>query len=234
MKTLDIESFMMNYLSNRYDFVVPRVTRPIIKHEADIICGNLGDNFLCEYELKVSEHDIISDLEKTHPHFEGPIKCCVFCVPFDLLNFALLNVPNKYGIISVDPNGKVKSHRPSSLNHLHDRIGDAEHFKILKLASSRIMLLTRKLNLKEKENNVMPKNNAITKYIRKTEAMDLVHMCETEFDEFVSQNDCIRKFNISNPPRKNGERYAIDHIHEALDNTADLDEVDAYLKGGVK
>lgn len=70
-------------------------------HECDVLAINkIG--YATEYEIKISKADLRADIKKDHCHSNDLIKSTIFVVPFELLDFALENVPENFGVGYLD------------------------------------------------------------------------------------------------------------------------------------
>lgn len=102
MTTLDMEIAVMEFLDIRRNIVVPNVYWgiPGINHECDII-KLTASGYATEVEIKISKNDLIKDRQKWHGHISRMIKYLYFAVPKELEEFAIDNIPERAGLLSV-------------------------------------------------------------------------------------------------------------------------------------
>ena len=157
MKTIDVEIAVMRYIGIRQNLVVPNVSWGISLnnqdlHECDIL-SLTKSGYATEVEIKVSKYDLLKDREKGHNHRHNHIARLFFAVPELLEDVALINIPDRAGLLVVrkDRNdGKiyVEQVRVCQRNMKAITWTDEDRYKLARLGTMRILGLkekTRKL-----------------------------------------------------------------------------------------
>jgi hypothetical protein len=98
MKTLDLEILTMKYFGIRRNLIVPNVSWGLDLHECDMLILSKS-NYATEVEIKVSKSDLLKDKEKFHGHLNKKIRRLFFCVPENLKEVALANIPERAGLL---------------------------------------------------------------------------------------------------------------------------------------
>jgi len=105
VKTIEMEIALMSYFGIRQNIIVPNISWSFLyNHEADLIVLT-GSSYATEIEIKVSKADLKKDKEKKHCHESDMIKYLDFAVPYELKDFALIEIPEHAGLLSVRKDG---------------------------------------------------------------------------------------------------------------------------------
>jgi len=118
ISTIEMEVAIMDYIGVRQNIVVPNVHWAFFNHECDIL-SLTASGYATEIEIKISKADLKKDAEKKHKHESTLLKYLYFAVPDYLVSFALENIPEMAGLMSVS---RIKhcSEYKSSLNVFYD------------------------------------------------------------------------------------------------------------------
>jgi len=140
------------YFDFRKNIVAPNISWGMgFHHECDLLVLTPG-GYAYEIEAKVTKSDLRADGNKSHGHFSKKISRLFFCVPTVLRDFALQNIPERAGLLTVD--------RPSWL--WATKVRDAkktcdyqwsvqERMKLAHLGAMRIWTLLENLNRCDEE-----------------------------------------------------------------------------------
>lgn len=102
INTLEMELALMKYLGIRTNLIVPNVSWGMNGlHECDILSLS-SSNYATEIEIKVSKGDLINDKHKDHQHDHMLITYFYYAVPAKLAEFALTEIPEHAGLLSVE------------------------------------------------------------------------------------------------------------------------------------
>ena len=160
--TLEMEVAIMHYFGVRQNIVVPNVSWAFFRHECDILSLS-ASGYATEVELKISKSDLKADAKKKHKHESALLKYLYFAVPDYLVDFALLNIPERAGLLSVcriENTGyyksslnvfyevpKIRVHviRKAKNNESVKKWSDVQIHKLLRVGVMRILGLKRKL-----------------------------------------------------------------------------------------
>ena len=107
ISTLEMEVAIMGNINIQQYIVIPNVC-VFFRHEVDILVLSKS-GYATEYEIKISKADIRADAKKLHKHESNLLKYLYFSVPDYLVDYALENIPERAGLVSVT---KVKSVYP--------------------------------------------------------------------------------------------------------------------------
>lgn len=144
---VDIEFAVAHFFGIRENIIVPNVSWGLFRdgHEADVVVIKTSQ-WAEEVEIKVSKADIKRDLGKRggRGHARNPMmRRLWFAVPEALCDDP--NIPGFAGVLAVAPGaggsrgcGRVRVHRPASLNPGGRKLSDAEVAKTLRLAVFRL------------------------------------------------------------------------------------------------
>jgi hypothetical protein len=142
MKTLDMEIILMGYFSPRVNLIVLNVSWGMNLHECDVLVLS-GSDYATEVEIKRSKADILADKKKAHGHRSNRIARLFFAVPCELTDYALIHIPERAGLISIDEHGRVKVVRQCQRNKLARKWTKDERLKLAHLGNLRILPLMR-------------------------------------------------------------------------------------------
>jgi len=160
--TLEMEVALMDYLGIRQNSVIPNVAWAFFSHEVDLLSLTLN-GYATEIEIKISRADLRKDREKKHNHESDLLKYLFFAVPDYLVEFALLNIPERAGLLSVRrikntgyyqaslnvfyevPPIRVNVIREAEKNKTARKWSDAQIYKLLRVGVMRILGLKRKI-----------------------------------------------------------------------------------------
>ena len=102
MKTIEMEIALIEHFGIRQNIIVPNISYSfLINHEADLIVLTKS-NYAYEVEIKISKSDLKNDKNKKHSHENSMLKYLWFAVPKELEEFALTEIPQKAGLLSVE------------------------------------------------------------------------------------------------------------------------------------
>ena len=162
VSTLEMEVALMNFLGIRQNTVIPNVSWAFFSHEVDLLSLSIA-GYATEIEIKISKSDLKKDAEKKHKHESSLLKYLYFAVPEDLVEFALLNIPKRAGLLSVRrikntgyyqsslnvfyevPPIRVNVIREAEKNKTARKWSDAQIYKLLRVGVMRILGLKRKI-----------------------------------------------------------------------------------------
>lgn len=158
MKTIDMEIELMKHFGVRKNIIVPNVSWGMLPYEADLVVLTKS-NYATEIEIKISKADLKKDKEKNHTHNSNYFKYLYFAVPEELKDFALTEIPEKAGLISVHNNTYHNFRyitcdvvRQPKLNKSHTQWSAADRYKLAELGTMRILGLKNKVSNLSKEN----------------------------------------------------------------------------------
>jgi len=160
ISTLEMEVSLMNYYGVQQDILVPNVTA-FFRHEVDILKVTPA-GYATEIEIKISKADLKKDAEKKHKHESNLLKYFYFAVPDYLVEFALLNIPDRAGLLSVSrvkragyrasiniyydvPPIRVHVIREAKKNPIALKWSEEQVKKLLRIGVMRILGLKRKI-----------------------------------------------------------------------------------------
>jgi len=147
MKTIEMEIAIMKYFDIRQNIIVPNISWSFFNHEADILILSKS-GYATEIEIKVSKADLKKDKEKLHKHESDMIKYLWFAVPEKLKDFALTEIPERAGLISVyraNDRYWIDRIRGPQLNKSHRKWTNSEKYRLAQLGCMRILGLKEKL-----------------------------------------------------------------------------------------
>jgi len=147
---------VMEYFGIRQNIIVPNVYWGIngLDYECDLI-RLTKSNYATEIEIKVSKYDLKKDKEKLHNHGSSLFRYLYFAVPAELSEFALSEIPEKAGLLSVEKRKsqysweklpfvyKVTEIKKPKVNKFSRRWSDEERCKLLRLGTMRILGLKK-------------------------------------------------------------------------------------------
>jgi len=158
MKTIEMEIAVMQYFGVRQNIIVPNVYCSIngLYYECDLV-RLTNSNYATEIEIKVLKSDLKKDKEKWHNHRSNLFKYLYFAVPVELSEFALSEIPEKAGLLSIEKRKiqyswerlpfayKVNEIKKPKKNKLSRQWSDEERYKLLRLGTMRILGLKEKI-----------------------------------------------------------------------------------------
>ena len=147
MKTLEMEIALMKYQGVRQNIIVPNVFWSFFNHEADLLVLTKS-SYATEIEIKVSKADLKKDKEKWHGHKSDLIKYLDFAVPIELKDFALTEIPEHAGLLSVVfRSGRywVKREKGCTKNKNCRKWTVEERYRLSELGCMRILGLKEKI-----------------------------------------------------------------------------------------
>ena len=148
MKTIEMEIALMQYFGVRQNIIVPNISWSFLyNHEADLIILT-GSSYAREIEIKVTKADLKKDKEKKHCHESDMIKYLDFAVPIELKDFALTEIPEHAGLLSVRFDGNrywVNREKATTKNKHCKSWTQAERQKLSELGCMRILGLKEKV-----------------------------------------------------------------------------------------
>ena len=107
--TVDMENALVARKSSPFSFtqhLIVNRTKWLVNHEADMLV--LSDSgYITEIEIKISKSDFKADFKKNHHHESGYVKYLYYAVPEFLKEWALENLPEGAGLVSVSPEHHV-------------------------------------------------------------------------------------------------------------------------------
>ena len=170
MKTIDIEIAMLKYLDFTSDIVVTNISGAfgILEFETDILHLSKS-GYASGFEIKVSKSDLLADKKKKHrtvfsewfhqcvSRWYPKIKYFNIVVPEDLLDDAVANVPEFWGILTVTERKVldisrfvVKQVRKPKLLSKY-KWSDEERYNLARLGTMRIFSLKKRIRSLEYE-----------------------------------------------------------------------------------
>lgn len=159
LTTEEMEIALMKELNIRQNIIIPNISWGMDGlHECDLLVLRKS-GWADEIEIKISNADLKKDKDKKHNHTHKLIHNLYFAVPEWMKDFALVNIPEKAGLITVEKNKAddyectnikiVKSPKPNSYAR---KWTDKEIIKLGHLGCMRIYSLKVKL-LKSKHDS---------------------------------------------------------------------------------
>lgn len=134
------------YFSPRQNLIVPNVSWGFDIHECDLLVMS-PSGYLTEVEIKVSLSDLKKDGEKLHEHEDKRIKKLYFALPQYLYDKGKAYIPERAGILVVDPNHEfgVSEERPPMVQKDVRPLNIDEKYQLARLGAIRVWNLRRKI-----------------------------------------------------------------------------------------
>lgn len=147
MHSGDIEIILSRYFSAGTCIIVPNVSYGLNIHEVDLLIVSQS-GYATEIEIKISLSDLKADLKKEHGHRSNKIKYLYFAVPIELKEKALVLIPERAGLITIQEPDKTTRFFPSVkivkspiVNKQARKLTEKELLKLGSLAAMRIWSL---------------------------------------------------------------------------------------------
>lgn len=136
MTTRKIEYLLFQHFFKQSKLVTFRITRNIriVNHECDVLIVN-KQNYLVEFEIKISKEDLKKDLTKKHQHKDNRIRQVNFIVPERLYQDCLELVDKNFGIWIVNDRNEVWCKRKAKINKAASSITIDTLLKLYRLDS---------------------------------------------------------------------------------------------------
>jgi hypothetical protein len=144
MRTQEAEVALANYLNIRQNLIVPNVHHGFGIHECDLLVVTKAGR-LWEIEIKVNKYDLRNDEKKPHQHKHEKISRLYFAIP-DYLQSEIDHIPERAGILIVNPKGKVNKFREATVIGKY-KVTDQERYQLARLGALRIWNLKYTINL---------------------------------------------------------------------------------------
>jgi hypothetical protein len=144
VKVLKMEIALMGFFDYRKNIIVPNVSWGICPslHECDLLILH-PSGYATEVEIKTNKADIRRDKRKRHGHEHRYIRRLFFAVPEELRDYALPEIPEKAGLITVNKEGKCTIVRRAKPRKDAHRWTEEERIKLLHLGMMRLYDLKR-------------------------------------------------------------------------------------------
>lgn len=144
MTTLEMEVAIMSMFNVRQNIIVPNVHWGAHVHECDLLVLS-QNNYATEVEIKISIPDLLADKKKAHGHYSNRISRLFFAVPKCIEERALIEIPERAGLISVYDNKVTHLARNCKRNTKAEKWSDKERLKLAHLGAMRIITLKRNM-----------------------------------------------------------------------------------------
>lgn len=151
LTTLEMEIAIFAWADIRRKTVVHGVRWGAMPHECDVLILSKA-GYATEVEIKVSKQDILAEKKKKHNHESNKVKYFYFAVPERLVEFALENIPERAGLLSVRNMKNVRVVRKPKKNKKCRKWTKQEICGLRRLGTMRIMNL--KYNILKLTNKV--------------------------------------------------------------------------------
>lgn len=130
--------------------IVPNVSWGMFRYELDLCLLNHRSLYAYEVEIKVSKSDLKRDAAKWHHHNWNYdlIRCLYFAMPEKMRDCADL-VPERAGILLVDPKGHVQTLREPKPNPAAKKWTYEQAYKLARLGTMRTWTMKRNLVMRQ-------------------------------------------------------------------------------------
>lgn len=153
MTTIEMEVALMKFFNFTQKLVVPNVTRMsgLVEFETDLLILTKS-RYATGVEIKVSKSDFQNEFKKIQYHygeemddvFYGMFKNFYFAFPENLVEECIVDVPSRFGILSVDKKGKVSELRASELLY-NKKWSEKDYNNLMRIGCMRIYNLKKNL-----------------------------------------------------------------------------------------
>lgn len=134
--TPEIELAVARWFGPRRVVIVPNVSWGLGVHECDLLILSRA-GYAYEVEIKTSRADLRADKRKRHRHNSVKLKWLWFALPAEL-EASIEVVPERAGVLIVDPNGRVRELRKPTGNPRARKLSNAEQLQLVRLATLRM------------------------------------------------------------------------------------------------
>jgi hypothetical protein len=140
------------YFDARKNIIAPNISWGMgFKHECDLLVLT-PSGYAYEIEIKVTKADLRADARKTHGHFSKKIGRLYYAVPGVLRDFALANIPERAGLLTVKQPTWLWAEKVRDAARTSDYQWSVdERLKLAHLGAMRIWSLLENLNRVDEE-----------------------------------------------------------------------------------
>ena len=141
-----IEIAVARHFNPRMNLIVPNIFWGLgFNYELDLIIVTQS-NYAWEVEIKISISDLKAEKKKNcFAHCSNKIRRLYFAIPDYIQKDAILLIPDKAGLLTVDRNLRVGIIRAPKINKTARKLSETEIKKVSELAAMRIWFLKEKL-----------------------------------------------------------------------------------------
>lgn len=102
MTTTEIEYALVDKYVLCNKLVATGITKNcgVVSHECDVLVVS-SQNYITDFEIKVSVSDVKADLKKKHKHECPNIRATYFVLPKDILDKIICYIPDNFGVLAV-------------------------------------------------------------------------------------------------------------------------------------
>lgn len=141
----DIELVLANHFGYRHNLIVPNVSWGIFHHQEVDVLILRPSGYAVEIEIKVSVSDVKRDLDKHHAHNSRLVRQTWFAMPDTIANKATPMIPDRFGVLAVYQDGRVRTLRVAKVNKDACKWTTERIAKLHELAAMRIWTLKEAL-----------------------------------------------------------------------------------------
>lgn len=140
----EIEVAISRYFGITKYVIVPNVSWGMFRYELDLCVLNHRSLYAYEVEIKVSKSDLKRDAKKWHGHDwnYNLIRCLYFAMPEKMLD-CIEFVPERAGILLVDPKGHVTTVREPKPNPAAKKWTYEQAYRLARLGTMRVWTYKR-------------------------------------------------------------------------------------------